>query len=163
VDIRTYRARSAAVAANPRLLDYAREGGNLVVMYQRGQEWRPDLAPLPFTIGERRVTMEDAPVTVLMPDHPLMTKPNVIGPSDWRGWQHERLVYAPENVAAGFEKVLSCNDPDEPPIDTGLLVASVGRGSYVYTSLVWYRELRAMVPGAFRCFANMVSYPLVRR
>jgi LmbE family N-acetylglucosaminyl deacetylase len=163
VDIRAYLVRSAAAMYNAQLLDYVRGGGNLVVMYQREKEWRPGLAPLPFTIGERRVTMEDAPVTVLTPGHPLMTKPNVIGPSDWSGWRHERLVYAPENVASGYEKVLSCNDPDEPPVDTGLLLTSVGRGSYIYTSFVWYRELRAMVPGAYRCLANMISYPLVRR
>ena len=37
------------------------------------------------------------------------------------------------------------------------LVARHGRGTYVYTSLAFFRQLPAGVPGAYRLFANFVS------
>ena len=39
----------------------------------------------------------------------------------------------------------------------GLLVATVGKGTYVYTGLSFFRQLPAGVPGAFRLFANLLA------
>ena len=61
-------------------------------------------------------------------------------------------------MPAPYRKLLSSSDPDEEPLTTGLLEADVGRGAYIYTSYVWYRQLKEGNPGAFRCFANMISY-----
>ena len=163
VDIRAYLVRDALKKFNNRLLDYVRTGGNLVVMYQRDQEWKPEYAPFPLSITRRRVTVEEAPVTVLVPDHPLLTRPNKITPRDWSGWKQERGLYFPGEVATQYTQLLSCNDPDEPPLTTGYLVADFGKGSYIYTSYVWYRQLKEANPGAFRCFANMLSYPVFRK
>jgi hypothetical protein len=63
----------------------------------------------------------------------------------------------PANVPAQYERLLSSSDPDEPPLDTGLLFARYGKGQYVYSSFVWYRELKEVNKGAFRMFANMIS------
>jgi hypothetical protein len=38
-----------------------------------------------------------------------------------------------------------------------LLVASVGKGTYVYTGLSFFRQLPAGVPGAYRLFANLLA------
>ena len=162
VDIRAYLLRDTLSALNSRLLDYARSGGNLLVMYQREREWKPEYAPFPFQISGRRVCVEEAPIRILSPSHPLLTVPNRIGEADWQGWIQERGLYFPSNVPGNYTRLLSSADPDEPQLDTGYLVAPFGRGSYIYTCYVWYRQLKEGNPGAFRCFANMLSYPFHR-
>lgn len=163
VDIRAYLVRDDLQRFNNRLLEYVRKGGNLVVMYQREQEWKTEYAPYPFHVSRRRVTVEEAPIEVLQLEHPLLSKPNTIRREDWLGWKQERGVYFPEDVAPEYTRLLSTHDPDEAQLTTGYLVANVGKGSYIYSSLVWYRQLKEMVPGAFRCLANMIAYPLYRQ
>ncbi len=163
IDIRAYLVRDALKKFNNRLLDYVRDGGNLIVMYQRDQEWKPEYAPYSFQITRKRVTVEEAPITMLEPDHPLLSMPNRIGEPDWKGWKQERGVYFPGKVAPEYTRLLSTSDPDEEPLTTGYLVAPVGKGSYIYSSFVWYRELKEENPGAFRCFANMISYSSTRK
>jgi LmbE family N-acetylglucosaminyl deacetylase len=163
IDMRAYLVREALRQQNSRLLRYVNDGGHLVVMYQREREWKPEYAPYPFGISRDRVTMENAPVVVLQKSHPLMCWPNAIRPHDWDGWTQERLVYLPESVPAAYTRIISTHDPDEPGADTGYLCASSGNGSYIYTTYVWYRQLKDRHPGALRCFANMISYPLRSR
>ena len=90
---------------------------------------------------------------------PLFNSPNKITEEDWEGWIQERGVYFPDNVAPEYVQLLSSNDPDEPPLTTGYIVASYGLGSYIYTSYVWYRQLKEYSPGAYRNFINMIAYP----
>ncbi len=163
IDIRAYLARDDVKKFNSRLLEYVKGGGNLVVMYQRDQEWKPEYAPFPFKISRRRVTVEEAPITMLQPSHPLLNHPNTITDEAWIGWKQERAVYFPSDVADEYVQLLSSHDLDEPPLTTGYLVADVGAGSYIYTSYVWYRQLKDMHRGALACFANMISYPTYRR
>ncbi|MCK5571376.1 MAG: hypothetical protein KAJ12_01385, partial [Bacteroidetes bacterium] len=150
VDIRAYLVRDVLRTGAGRLLDYVHQGGNLIVMYQRTREWKPEYAPYPFMISRLRITNEDAPVSVLVPDHPLLRRPNEIGNEDWAGWTQERGLYFPAEVGSEYARLLSSRDPDEPELTTGYLVAKWGRGSYIYTSYVWYRQLRQNHPGAFR-------------
>jgi hypothetical protein len=163
VDMRAYLVRVTLREHNRRLIDWVRRGGNLVVMYQRDAEWKGEYAPYPFSVSRQRVTMEDAPVTALLPEHPLLRWPNAITSRDWDGWKQERSVYLPVDVPPVYERLISTHDPDEPDADTGYLCASDGTGSYIYTTYVWYRQLKDRHPGALRCLANMVSYPLRAR
>ncbi|MFN0157940.1 MAG: PIG-L family deacetylase [Bacteroidota bacterium] len=163
VDIRAYLVREDLKENNHRLLEYVRQGGNLVVMYQRDQEWKPEYAPYPFQLTRKRVTVEEAPIKIVLADHALMSTPNRISDSDWRGWIQERGVYFPDGATSEYARLLSSNDPDEPPLTTGFLAASFGSGSYIYSSFVWYRQLKEMNAGAYRCFANMISYPKFRK
>ena len=162
VDIRAYLVREDLKTYNARLLEYAKAGGNMIVTYQRDQEWKPEYAPFPFQISRKRVTVEEAPIVVLQPHHLLLTQPNVIGDDAWSGWKQERALYFPTGVANEYTQLLSTHDPDEPPLTSGYLVSTVGKGSYIYTSYVWYRQLKEMHRGAFACFANMISYPKYR-
>ncbi len=157
VDIRAYLVRPDLVKNNARLLDYVQNGGTLIVMYQRIEEWKPEYAPYPFSISRDRITVETAPVTVLEPGNILFNAPNRIDATAWDGWVQERSLYMPAKVPAQYEKLLACADPGEPQIDTGLLKTSYGKGNYIYTAYVWYRELKEMNKGAFRMFANMIS------
>ena len=162
VDIRAYLLRDTLRQHNSRLLEYVRAGGNLVVMYQREREWKPEYAPFPFQVSSRRVCVEEAPIIVLAPSHPLLNAPNRIVRSDWDGWIQERGLYFPSDVPPVYARLISSADPDEPQLDTGYLETAYGRGTYIYTSYVWYRQLKEGNPGAFRCFANMLSYPFHR-
>jgi hypothetical protein len=153
------------VAANARLLEYARAGGTLIVFYHKANEWNPDpqkhrpqLAPYPIILGNERITDERAPVTFVEAQHALLNFPNKITPDDFTGWIQERGLYYPKEWDAHYSAPLASSDAGEQPLRGGLLAADYGRGHYIYTSMVWYRQLRAGVPGAYRMFANMLSY-----
>jgi LmbE family N-acetylglucosaminyl deacetylase len=165
IDNRGYEAHPMLIAANDRLLKYAEGGGTLIVFYHKTNEWnpnadrkRPQLAPYPIILGDERVTEEDAPVNLLQPHHPLLNFPNKITQGDFANWIQERGLYFPREWDQHYAALLATSDRGEKPLNGGLLVASYGKGNYIYTSLVWYRELRAGIPGAYRVFANMISY-----
>src|SRR5690606_38357924 len=104
-----------------------------------------------------RVTREDAPVEILEPDHPLFHSPNAIASEDWDGWVQERGLYFADCWAPEYTPLIRTVDPGEDIPPGSLLVAPCGDGTYVYTALVWYRQLRALHPGALRLFANLIS------
>jgi LmbE family N-acetylglucosaminyl deacetylase len=165
IDNRGYEAHPELVAANDRLLSYVQNGGTLIVFYHKNNEWNPDprknrpqLAPYPLTLGGERVTDENALVSFLQPRHRLLNFPNKIKASDFAGWVQERGLYYPKEWDSHYVALLAMNDPGEPSLRGGLLVGDYSRGQYIYTSMVWYRELRAGVPGAYRMLANMISY-----
>jgi LmbE family N-acetylglucosaminyl deacetylase len=165
VDNRVYESEPRLIEANQKLLDYANAGGTLIVFYHKSDEWNPDerrkrpqLAPYKLILGNERITDENASVTFLEPQHPLLNSPNKLGPEDFANWIQERGLYYPKEWDPQFHALLQSNDPGEAPLKGGLLVADYGRGHYIYSSMVWYRELRAGVPGAYRMLANMISY-----
>jgi LmbE family N-acetylglucosaminyl deacetylase len=165
IDNRGYEAHQELIAANSRLLDFVNAGGTLVVFYHKDNEWNPDpkknrpqLAPYPITLGGERVTVETAPIKFTQPRHPLLNFPNRIGPADFNDWIQERGLYYPKTWDPHYTALFTTNDPGETPLTGGLLVVQYGKGNYIYTSMVWYRQLRAGVPGAYRMFANMISY-----
>ena len=142
----------------PSLFEYAKEGGVVVAQYNTTADLRTkEFGPYPLEISRDRVTDETAPVRILAADHPVMNVPNKITARDFDGWVQERGLYFPNKWDAAWTPILSSNDPNEKPLDGGLLVAKVGKGAYVYTGYSWFRQLPAGVPGAYRIFANMVS------
>ena len=165
IDNRGYEAHQDLIPVNHRLLKFVEDGGTLLVFYHRTNEWnpneqrgRPQLAPYPIIIDDSRVTEEDARVTFLVPKHPLLNFPNKITQQDFANWVQERGLYFPREWDQHYTAVLSTNDKGEPALKGGLLVAPYGRGNYIYTSYVWYRQLRAGLPGGYRVFANLISY-----
>ncbi|HEX2270288.1 MAG TPA: PIG-L family deacetylase, partial [Pyrinomonadaceae bacterium] len=165
IDNRGYQARPELIANNARLLKFVEDGGTLLVFYHRTNEWnpneqrnRPQLAPYPILLDDDRVTHEDAPITFLQPRHPLLNFPNKITQRDFANWVQERGLYFPKEWDPKYTAVLATSDKGEPPLRGGLLVAPYGRGNYIYTSFVWYRQLRAGLPGGYRMFANLISY-----
>ena len=165
IDNRGYEAHQELIALNPRLLKFVEDGGTMVVFYHRTNEWnpneqrnRPQLAPYPIIVGDDRVTQEDAPVVFLQPGHPLLRFPNRITQADFANWIQERGLYFPREWDPSYAAVLGTSDKGEPLLRGGLLVAPYGKGNYIYTSFVWYRQLRAGLPGGYRFFANLISY-----
>jgi hypothetical protein len=162
LDSRTYLLRPDLRQAAPRLLQWAEAGGHLIVFYQADRDWDSRLAPYPIRLSRARVADETAPVTVIDAHSVLFNRPNIVSESDWSGWKQERGLLFPGEADERYKRLVLMADPGEPPRDTGILFADTGRGSYLYTCLVWYRQLRDGHPGAFRMFANMIAYPLVR-
>ena len=140
------------------MFEYVEGGGNVIAQYNvstgLSANW---LAPFQLHISRDRVTDEQAPVTFLAPDDPVLTSPNRITAADFDGWVQERGLYFPDKWDERFSPILSFGDPGEVPLRGGLLVAPHGKGYFVYTSLSWFRQLPEGVPGAYRLFANLIS------
>ena len=156
---RAYSAYPELVTNNQRLLDWVRRGGTMVVQYGQFEMMDPGIMPFPVTINRQqdRVTEEDAPVRILDPQSPLLSAPNRITQSDFEGWVQERALYMPRTFADSYKPLLSMNDPGEPANDAGILVAPYGSGTYVYTTLSFFRQLPAGVPGATKLFVNLLA------
>ena len=140
------------------LFAYVENGGNVIAQYNRPNDLKTKkIAPYDLSLSGLRVTNENAPVTLLTPEHPALNTPNKITQADFEGWVQERGIYYPSQWDAHFTPLLSAGDPGEEALKGGLLVAPHGRGNFVYTGLVFFRQLPAGVPGAYRLFANLVS------
>lgn len=158
VGIRAYNTRNALKYDQPKLLNYVKAGGTLVIQYNKNFGLvTNDLGPYPFEVTSHRITDETSHVNFLLPDDPVLNYPNKIAEDDFNGWIQERGVYFVENTDSHYRKPLSMHDPDEAPLDGGLIVCDFGKGKYVYTGLDFFRELPAGVPGAFRLFANLIA------
>ena len=157
--IRAYNTRDRLKLAHDKLMQYVEQGGTMVVQYNTANQL-DDLAvpvpgPYPFKITRDRVTVEEAPVKLT--DHAVLTTPNRITPKDFEGWVQERGLYFTSEWDPRYATVLTTNDPGEPEKPGGQLVAKHGKGTFVYTSYAWWRQLPAGVPGAIRAFVNLVS------
>lgn len=142
----------------PYLLGFVEAGGTLIWQYNTSQSLLHKLfGAAPLTLGRERVTVEQAPVTLLQPNHPLMLQPNKLSTADFEGWVQERGLYFAASWDAVWTPLFRMNDPGEKPLDGSLLVANHGKGSIVYTGLSFFRQLPAGVPGAYRLFMNMVE------
>ena len=158
VGIRAINTRKSMLYLMPALLSYVERGGTLVMQYNTLQDMSTkQLGPYPLPLSSKRVTEEDAVVTILKPDHPLLTTPNKITAKDFEGWIQERGLYFPDAADMRYEALLSMHDANEAPLTGALLYARYGKGHYISCSLSLFRELPAGVPGAMRLFANLVS------
>jgi LmbE family N-acetylglucosaminyl deacetylase len=160
VGIRAYELRKDLPTANQRLLDYVKNGGTLVVQYQRDFAWNKVLpAPYSATMPQTtsRVTDPNSPVQFLAPENPLLNQPNKISLADFQGWTQERGLYFWGSFDAHYQAVLGLKDGDEPEAKGGLVYTRFGKGVYVYTGLSFFRQLPAGVPGAYRLFVNLLS------
>jgi hypothetical protein len=159
VGSRAYETDSTLTRHNARLLDYVRGGGLLIVQYQQYAFARGGYAPHPLTIGvpHDRVTDENAPVGILRPEHPAVTSPNRLTPDDWSGWPQERGLYFADTWDDAYVPILEMRDPGREPVRGGLLIASVGNGTYVYTGISFFRALPDGNPGATRLFLNLLG------
>lgn len=158
--VRAYERRPDLRAYNRRLLDYAERGGTVIVQYNKLEFNQAQYGPYPAKVSTNRVTDEGAPVTVLVPDHPVFNAPNRIGEETWRGWVQERGLYFLGEKDPRYVDLVSLADPfpDNPGVKTGALVeARVGRGRWLYVGLGLWRQLPAQVDGAYRLLANLIS------
>ncbi len=160
IGIRAYNVVDELKFKQRFLLDYVKDGGNLIVQYNTAGRWNKNFtvqAPYELKLSRDRVTDENAKVTILAKNHALVNFPNRISEKDFDGWVQERGLYFPNEWGAHFTPVLSMKDKGESAKKGSLLVAPYGKGNYIYTGLSFFRELPAGVSGAYRLFANMLS------
>ena len=158
--IRAYNTRDRLKLAHEKLMQYVENGGTMVVQYNTSNFLGDTVAvpgPYPFKISRDRVTVEEAPVKLLVPAHPTLTTPNKITEKDFEGWVQERGLYFLNDWDAKYTPTLASNDPGEPEKQGGQLYAKHGKGVFIYTGYAWWRQLPAGVPGAIRAFVNLVS------
>ncbi len=156
--VRSYNTRPALRTNQRKLMEFVEKGGTYIVQYmtQRRAE-SENLGPYPFTVSGDRVSVEDAPIRFLVPEHPVLNSPNKITQADFNGWVQERGLYFADKWDPPYTAVLAGNDPGEPSKDGGLLVAQHGKGHFVFTGYAFFRQLPAGVPGAYRLFVNLIS------
>lgn len=158
--VRAYNVHSFLQNRYEALMDYVKEGGNLIVQYNTNNQIGPvkaRIGPYPFNISRNRVTDETAAPVFDKKEHRVFNWPNRITAADFNGWVQERGIYFADQLAPQYETALSFADPGESPQNGGLIMANYGKGTFVYTGLVFFRELPAGVPGAYRLLANIIA------
>jgi len=156
--VRAYNTRPVLKANQRKLMEFVEKGGTYVVQYMTARRSETEnLGPYPFSVASDRVSVEEAPVRFLAPDHAVLNTPNKITQADFDGWVQERGLYFADKWDSHYTPILASNDPGEPSKDGGLLVAQYGKGTYVFTGYAFFRQLPAGVPGAYRLFVNIIS------
>jgi hypothetical protein len=169
IGIRASQVRPDFVANNGRLLDFARNGGTLIVQYQQQEYIRENMAPFSAKmesvvngtqrVSNVRVVDETAPVKILVPAHPVFNYPNKIVNSDWDNWVQERNLYSLTGLDPQYTPLLETADEGEAPNTGGMVYAKLGKGHFIYNSYSFFRQLPTGNPGAYRLFANLISLP----
>ncbi|HUR92863.1 MAG TPA: PIG-L family deacetylase [Gemmatimonadaceae bacterium] len=156
---RMYEASADLVEHNGRLLEYASNGGRLVVQFGQYMMAGPGILPYRITISRPpdRVTDERAQVTITDPTASELTHPNRISAADFEGWVQERATFMPDEFDPRYRTMLAMNDPGEEPVRSSILVAPLGTGRYVYVTLALFRQLEEGLPGAVRLFVNLLT------
>jgi LmbE family N-acetylglucosaminyl deacetylase len=158
VGIRAYNVHDILRFRQELLFDYVKNGGNLILQYNVSFSLLTErLAPYDLKLSRLRVTDEEAKVTFINPNHPVLNKPNKITQTDFENWVQERGLYFANEWADEFKPVLSMNDPNEDAVEGALVIAQYGKGNIAYTGLSFFRQLPAGVSGAYRLFANLLS------
>jgi len=158
--IRAYNTKPSLIIYYGKLMRYVESGGNLIVQYNTSDQVggvKAKIGPYPFSVSRTRVTDEKATVKVLKPAHPVLNFPNKITEKDFDGWIQERSIYHANNWDSRYETIFSMHDPGENDDEGSLITAKYGKGVFVYTGLVFFRELPAGVPGAYRLLANLIA------
>jgi LmbE family N-acetylglucosaminyl deacetylase len=158
--VRAYNVNPRLVVEQPKLMAYVNNGGNLLVQYNNNNGLVVNqIGPYPFRPENQRVTDEFAKVTFLEPQHPVLNYPNKITQADFDGWIQERGLYFVGNIDPQYKAIFEMNDAGQAPNKGSLIVTDYGKGRFIYTSLAFFRELPAGVPGAYRLFVNLLSKP----
>jgi len=159
VGIRAYDSRADLRASNKRVLEYAQNGGTVIVQYNRNADWA-QYAPFPARGSSTRVTDENGAVQILSTDDPVFHYPNEIGEAAWKGWVQERGTYFIDAASPQYTELIQVNEPFENNRGwkKGALVeAKVGKGRWIYVGLGLWRQLSAGTDGAYQLVANLIS------
>ncbi len=160
--IRAYNVHEFLYGKYNDLMEYVKNGGNLIVQYNTNNQLagsNKNIGPYPFTISRTRVSDETIPFTLDLPNHPVMNVPNKISANDFEGWVQERSIYQAEQLDSNYAAPFTMADNGEKPSNGSLIIGKYGKGNFIYTGLVFFRQLPAGIPGAFRLMANLIALP----
>ena len=156
---RAYAVREDLKTYSQRLLDYVRQGGNLIVLYNTAEFVPNKWAPFPAELSPRaeEVSEEDSPVEILAADSPVFNWPNAIGKADFDGWVEQRGSKFWTDWDEAYRPMIATWDEGQAPQKGGWLWARYGQGHYTYFAYAFHRQLPYGVPGAYRLLANLLS------
>lgn len=155
--VRAYNTRQRLKYHNPKMLEYVKNGGVLIVQYNVSFGLvTNEIGPYPFKISRDRVTEEDA-LIAFNKENPLLNFPNKITKEDFDGWVQERGLYFASDWDSKYETPFITQDTGEQAKKGIQISAQYGKGVFIYTGFSWFRQLPAGVSGAYRLFANMIS------
>jgi len=157
---RAYAVRDDLKIYNRRLLDYVKDGGNLIVLYNTPSEFAPSqYAPFPGELprNTEEVSEEDSPVEILAPNDPVFNTPNKITKGDFDNWVEQRGSKFWSTWDSAYTPMLSTWDQGQAPQKGGWLHAKYGKGHYTYFAYAFHRQLPYGVTGAYRLLANLLS------
>tara|TARA_Y100000782_G_C10186750_1_gene267080 strand:- start:4256 stop:6724 length:2469 start_codon:yes stop_codon:yes gene_type:complete len=159
VGIRAFNTQKQLVNLNSLLFEYVENGGHMVVQYQTNRGLLTNkIAPYDIELSRDRVTVEEAPVKFLNPEHPVLNIPNQLTKTDFEGWTQERGLYFASSWDNALTPLFSWHDPKEKPLEGSFLVGDYGKGTYIFTGISLFRHLPSGVPGSYRLLANILSY-----
>src|SRR5690606_2273924 len=157
VGIRYFNVNEKSKASLAQLLKYVEQGGVVLVEYNVNSRLQAEnLGPYPFRRSRDRVTEEDAKVD-FDPNDPVFNYPNKITSADFDGWVQERGLYFAYEIDKSYRTPIRMHDTNESSKTGSLLIGKYGKGKFVYTSLSFFRQLPAGVPGAYRLFVNLLT------
>jgi LmbE family N-acetylglucosaminyl deacetylase len=156
---RAYAVRDDLRRHNGRLLDWVNGGGNLVVLYNTPEFDPRQFAPYGATLPQdaEEISEEDAPVTLLAPQHPLLSGPNRITPADFDGWIEQRGSKFFSSWDDRFVPLVESHDHGQAPQRGGWLTTTFGKGHWTYMAYALHRQVPYGVPGAYRILANLIA------
>ena len=160
IGTRAYAVRQDLSTYNRRLLDYAKNGGHLIILFQT-PEFVPDrMAPYNAILpgNSEEISEENSPVTLLNPNHRVLNYPNKITARDFDDWVEQRGSKFFSKWDTAYVPIISTNDVGQAPQSGGWLMAKYGKGNYTYCAYAFHRQMPYSVKGAFRIMANLLSY-----
>lgn len=156
--VRAYNTRDRLKFDQPKLLEYVKNGGTLLVQYNVSSGLQTEnIGPYPFSITRERVTDENTEMKFLDPENKLLNFPNKITNEDFDNWVQERGLYFADNWDKNYTPIFTSHDNGESDLKGSLLYTKYGKGNFIYTGISFFRQLPAGVPGAFRLFVNLIS------
>jgi hypothetical protein len=160
---RAYAVREDLRAHNRRLLDWARAGGNMVVLYNTPEFVPAEFAPYEATLpgNAEEVSEQTAVVTILAPTHALFMTPNAITTADFDGWIEQRGSKFFSQWDPRYTALVESHDQGQAPQKGGWLTTTYGRGRWTYMAYALHRQVPYGVPGAYRILANLIA-PVAR-
>lgn len=160
VGTRAYAVRQDLNTYNQRLLNYAKNGGHLIVLYQTPEFVPNRMAPYPADLpgNAEEVSEENSPVKILNKAHRVLNYPNHITEKDFDNWVEQRGSKFFSKWDKAYEAIISTHDIEQPAQFGGWLMAKYGKGNYTYCAYAFHRQLPYAVEGAYRLMANLIAY-----
>lgn len=151
-------------AAVPSLRAFLRQGGAIVILPSGPELAESGLLPYPITPDTAaREISSGWPLHVLDTQSPLLGWPNHITAKDFEEWLGERARSVPLAFDPRYKTALSIREGEHAPNSGALLLARVGKGTLVYSTLALDTQIANVQPGAARLLVNMLSVGLKPR
>ncbi|MCW3109523.1 MAG: LmbE family protein [Segetibacter sp.] len=160
IGTRAYAVRQDLNTYNQRLLNYAKNGGHLIVLFQTPEFVPERMAPYKAQLpgNPEEVSEENSPVKILNPSHAVLNYPNKITLQDFEDWVEQRGSKFFSNWDSVYVPIISTHDVGQTQQSGGWLMAKYGKGYYTYCAYSFHRQLPYAVEGAYRIMANLISY-----